>query len=616
METQDGKNTKYLSGVSSYVISSADDFILVDTSAGPVALYLPNIVGSGLTFKTKKFYIGDNTGNAATNNITIYPSGNNQVNSGVSVVLNTNGATCECVISSQTEYLINKDSAGSAATPNLQQVTTAGATTNLAIVTAGLTLSNMTAGSIPYFGTAGIVSQNNSNLFWDNSNILFYVGGNSGAFSNTKIQVKDNTNTLSQINFQNISAGATASGDICVTADTGTNTTNFVNIGINSSGNTDATFTIATALDSYLYSNGGKLVIGTSTAKDIVFFTGGTLAANEVFRFTNAATGATALATVKGSVTAASSIAKAFAVTTTVTAAANGDVLYGGFMNPTFSNGAFTGVTNYALGLSGGGLRIITGSIPNSGIVIRDITTTATSGGIYIGKTPDGTNYSLGADNAGSTFLNFPVGGATIFQSNGATTLGSISDIRWSLQPGAATSGSQNAFRVLCPNSTALTASTDVPSVQFTMPTNLQFSTGAQTTMRLFNISQSTIRFVGASSATLTANVNIQGAVSAGTNSTVTTTTALNIESFAVNGSSTPTNSFAIIANAMTGATNNYVANFLGGNTIFAACVTGYASINLPHGTTPTTLLNGDIWTTTAGLFCRINGVTKTVTLT
>jgi hypothetical protein len=35
---------------------------------------------------------------------------------------------------------------------------------------------------------------------------------------------------------------------------------------------------------------------------------------------------------------------------------------------------------------------------------------------------------------------------------------------------------------------------------------------------------------------------------------------------------------------------------------------TGAASINIPHGTAPTSPTNGDCWTTTAGLFCRING--------
>jgi hypothetical protein len=40
------------------------------------------------------------------------------------------------------------------------------------------------------------------------------------------------------------------------------------------------------------------------------------------------------------------------------------------------------------------------------------------------------------------------------------------------------------------------------------------------------------------------------------------------------------------------------------------AATTANASINLPHGTAPTSPTNGDCWTTTAGLYCRINGTT------
>lgn len=47
-----------------------------------------------------------------------------------------------------------------------------------------------------------------------------------------------------------------------------------------------------------------------------------------------------------------------------------------------------------------------------------------------------------------------------------------------------------------------------------------------------------------------------------------------------------------------------------------AASTTGRAGLNVPHGTAPTSPTNGDIWTTTAGLFVRVNGATKTVTLT
>lgn len=45
----------------------------------------------------------------------------------------------------------------------------------------------------------------------------------------------------------------------------------------------------------------------------------------------------------------------------------------------------------------------------------------------------------------------------------------------------------------------------------------------------------------------------------------------------------------------------------------FFTATTGSASINIPHGTDPTSPNNGDIWTTTGGIKARINGVTQTL---
>jgi hypothetical protein len=42
------------------------------------------------------------------------------------------------------------------------------------------------------------------------------------------------------------------------------------------------------------------------------------------------------------------------------------------------------------------------------------------------------------------------------------------------------------------------------------------------------------------------------------------------------------------------------------------ASTTASAGLRLPHGTAPTTPTNGDVWSTTSGLFYRINGATKT----
>ncbi len=78
-----------------------------------------------------------------------------------------------------------------------------------------------------------------------------------------------------QLNIQNNSGGANASSDVVATANNGSETTNFVDMGINSGGNTSGI--MGAANDAYLYNIGQNLLIGTGTAaKSLVFMTGGT----------------------------------------------------------------------------------------------------------------------------------------------------------------------------------------------------------------------------------------------------------------------------------------------------------------------------------------------------
>lgn len=46
------------------------------------------------------------------------------------------------------------------------------------------------------------------------------------------------------------------------------------------------------------------------------------------------------------------------------------------------------------------------------------------------------------------------------------------------------------------------------------------------------------------------------------------------------------------------------------GKTQTAASASGGAGLNVPHGTAPSSPVNGDLWSTSAGLFFRVNGVT------
>lgn len=86
---------------------------------------------------------------------------------------------------------------------------------------------------------------------------------------------KGSINNYLQFNIQNQSAGNNASSDVVATADNGSETTNYIDMGINSSVYSGGV--MGAANDSYLYNIGQNLLIGTGTAaKSLVFMTGGT----------------------------------------------------------------------------------------------------------------------------------------------------------------------------------------------------------------------------------------------------------------------------------------------------------------------------------------------------
>jgi hypothetical protein len=68
--------------------------------------------------------------------------------------------------------------------------------------------------------------------------------------------------------------------------------------------------------------------------------------------------------------------------------------------------------------------------------------------------------------------------------------------------------------------------------------------------------------------------------------------------------------SASVIGLSLTGYAQLSGATFAG--TIVApAATTSLAPIRIPHGSAPSSPTNGDVWTTTGGLFARINGTTQ-----
>ncbi len=94
------------------------------------------------------------------------------------------------------------------------------------------------------------------------------------------IEIDSNQNTYTQVVITNGNTGTSASGDFVITADTGNDSVNFVDLGINNSLYSNTLFSIGGALDAYLYSSNSNLTIGTASAKEIIFHANGTTSAD------------------------------------------------------------------------------------------------------------------------------------------------------------------------------------------------------------------------------------------------------------------------------------------------------------------------------------------------
>ncbi|WP_295791579.1 hypothetical protein [Mucilaginibacter sp.] len=134
-------------------------------------------------------------------------------------------------------------------------------------------LGNVAVGTAPVF-TAGAPREK------------FLVDAGSSSSPTTSFNVmsgKGYIDNYLQLNIQNKAGTGSASSDLVASNDAATETVNFVDLGINSSGFT-GTGVIGGASNGYLYSTGNDFAIGNgTTGKNLIFFTGG-VGANERMR--------------------------------------------------------------------------------------------------------------------------------------------------------------------------------------------------------------------------------------------------------------------------------------------------------------------------------------------
>jgi hypothetical protein len=124
----------------------------------------------------------------------------------------------------------------------------------------------------------------------------------------------------------------------------------------------------------------------------------------------------------------------------------------------------------------------------------------------------------------------------------------------------------------------------------------------------------------GTGSGTVVSNTANSLTYYASTGTTVTGLAIVNSAVLVTSGSGVPSESTtlpsgltiptATISNPAITGTGTYVGLTGSGKLVTAASTTTQAGLNLPAGAAPTSPVNGDLWTTTAGLFARINGGT------
>ena len=109
---------------------------------------------------------------------------------------------------------------------------------------------------------------------------------NAGTTSSVNgLVVKGAIDNYFQFNIKNKSTGTTATTDIVATADNGTETTNYVDLGINGSNYNAGAIETGVANDGYLISAAKDFYLVNSTPnKNLLFLTGGTGVANERLR--------------------------------------------------------------------------------------------------------------------------------------------------------------------------------------------------------------------------------------------------------------------------------------------------------------------------------------------
>ena len=289
-------------------------------------------------------------------------------------------------------------------------------------VSIGLPTVSIGNGSVNSTVNSTMVSSNTIN-----ATSMLIVGAPSGYnfVGIAPIEVNGNSNNYVEAVLQNANTGTNASGDFIATADSGNDSVNYVDLGINGSNYSNASYNIGGSLDGYLYTSNSNLVIGTAANNGLIkFHANGTTSAD--LKVTISANALTLANNVYLNGNVASFLGSVNAYSAQVT---NGMYSVGQF-NGTFTDGIVVDyVTNngrISVG-TGDALTFYTGGVATTTMaVINTIGISTGSGGGTAtgGITISSSNVTIGNStvNVSTNSTHFFAGNSTVYGFGNSTT--------------------------------------------------------------------------------------------------------------------------------------------------------------------------------------------------
>jgi hypothetical protein len=249
--------------------ATSTDYSLAFTGTTASSVTLPDATGC-----TGRIYLIKNANTAGVTPLVTVITTSSQTIDGASsylldqhdegVILTSNGTNWNVSAQNASAVLGSVWNLGGNAVPSLQSL---GTTSNFDLPFIANNIERMRVSN------AGNVGIGTSVFNVTNPEKLLVQAGTTTSFN--LVQGHGRINNYLQLNVQNDSAGTLSSSDVVATADNGNETINFVDMGINSSGNTQNV--MGSANDAYLYSTGNNFLIGNGTpSKVLIFMTGGT----------------------------------------------------------------------------------------------------------------------------------------------------------------------------------------------------------------------------------------------------------------------------------------------------------------------------------------------------